>query len=88
MRRQRTGGASHSIMPREVVAIDLAEIRTREDNPNQVREFNYIFQYSAIDSETGALIAENEFRTIASDIPLNLDVAKDTLTGLIETAQT
>jgi hypothetical protein len=34
------------------------------------------------------MIAENEFRTIASDLPLNLDIAKDTLTGLIETAQT
>jgi hypothetical protein len=75
-------------MPREVTNIELAEIRTREDNPQQHREFNYIFQYSAIDTETGQMIAENEFRTIASDLPLNLDIAKDTLTGLIETAQT
>lgn len=75
-------------MAREVISIDLEQIALKEDNPNQYREFNYIFKYSAIDSETGELIADNEYRTVASDIPLNLDVAKDRITELIETNQT
>lgn len=75
-------------MPREVTSIELDGIFTKEDNPNQRREFNYVFKYSAIDTETGAMIATDEYRTIASDVPLNLDVAKDRMTGLIETQQT
>jgi hypothetical protein len=75
-------------MPRDVTTIELVEIRTRDDNPQQVREFNYIFQYSAIDTETGALIADSEYRTVASDVPLNLDEARAKITDLIETEQT
>lgn len=75
-------------MPRQIVNIELAEVRTRDDNPQQVREFNYIFQYSAIDTETGQLIADNEYRTVASDVKLNLDEARAKIADLIETEQT
>ena len=75
-------------MARDVTRIDLEEIRTRDDNPNQVREYNYVFSYDAIDTETGELIADNEYRTVASDIPLTLDAAKDKIVELIETNQT
>lgn len=75
-------------MPRDVTSIVLAEIRTKEDNPNQVREFNYIFEYSAIDTETGELIADSEYRTVASDAQLSLDEAKDRIVELIETEGT
>jgi hypothetical protein len=75
-------------MPREITRIELDTIYTQEDRPYQVREFNYVFSYDAIDSETGAQIAANEFRTVASDEPLTLDEAKDKITELIETEQT
>jgi hypothetical protein len=75
-------------MPREVTRIDFEGVFTREDNPNQVRAYNYIFGYDVIDTETGQMIAEGEYRTVASDIELNLDVAKDRITELIETNQT
>ncbi len=75
-------------MPREVTRIDLDSVFTKDDREFQQREFNYVFSYDAIDSETGATIADNEYRTIASDEPLNLDEAKDKLTELIETEKT
>jgi hypothetical protein len=75
-------------MPRDVTRIDFEGVFDRSDNPNQVREFNYVFGYDVMDTETGMMIAEGEYRTVASDVPLNLDVAKDMLTELIETNQT
>jgi len=88
VRGHTPGHASRKKMPREITYIVLDSVSTREDNPNQVREFNYIFQYSAFDTETGAMIAENEYRTVASDELLNLDEAKNRIADLIETEQT
>ncbi len=75
-------------MPREVTRIELDSVITKDDREFQQREFNYVFSYDAIDSETGMTIADNEYRTVASDVPLNLDEAKDKLTELIETEKT
>lgn len=71
-------------MPREVTRIEFDSVTTKEDNPNQRREFNYIFSYDTIDPETGAQIDNNEYRTVASDVQLTMDEAKARLTDLIE----
>ena len=75
-------------MPRDVTRMDYEGVFTREDNPNQVREFNHVFSFDVIDTETGSKIMDNEYRTIATDEPLSLDEMKDRLTALIETEQT
>ena len=68
--------------------MDFEGVYTQEDNPNQVRAFNYVLSYDVIDTETGQLIVNNEFRTVASGETLSLDVIKERSTGLIETEQT
>jgi len=75
-------------MPREVTRIELDSIFTKEDRSYQTREFNYVFSFDAIDSETGAQTHANEYRTVASDEPLTLDEARDKMTELIETEGT
>jgi hypothetical protein len=75
-------------MPRDVTRIDYEGVFTREDNPNQVREFNHVFSFDVMDTETGAMIMTNEYRTVATDEQLTIDQMKDRLTGLIETEQT
>ena len=71
-------------MPHEVTNIELDSILRRDDNPNQVREFNYVFKIDTINPETGEAQFQSEYRTIASDEILNLDEAKDRMTDLIE----
>lgn len=71
-------------MPHEVTSINLDSISTKEDNPQQNREFNYVFKVDTINPETGEQVFAGEYRTIASDVPLNLDEAKDRMTSLIE----
>ncbi len=71
-------------MPHEVSFIELDSILTREDNPNQIREYNFVFKLDTIDPESGEARFQGEYRTIASDTPLNLDEAKDRMVDLIE----
>ncbi len=71
-------------MPHEVTNIELDAILRRDDNPNQVREYNYVFKVDTINPETGEAQFQGEYRTIASDDILNLDEAKDRMTDLIE----
>lgn len=71
-------------MPHEVVNIVLDSIFTREDNVNQQREFNFVFKVDTIHPETGEAQFTGEYRTIASDTPLNLDEAKQMMQDLIE----
>ena len=72
-------------MPHEVTSIELDTIFTKsEDNPNQQREYNYVLRIDTIDPETGAQRFAGEYRTVASDVPLNLDDVKDRMTELIE----
>lgn len=71
-------------MPHEVTFIELDSIITREENVNQVREFNFVFKLDTVDPETGEQRFAGEYRTIASDTPLNLDDARQRMVDLIE----
>lgn len=77
-------------MAREITEIVLDAIFEKGDGnvPGQQRNFNYVVRYSVIDNETGEMLAIDEYRTLASDSPLDEQAVIDEMTNLIETTGT
>lgn len=70
--------------PAQITSAEVVNVRTREQAPGQRRAFNYQVRLSAIDPETGELIYNNEYRTIASDRQLSNKTVIDRITELFE----
>jgi hypothetical protein len=51
----------------ELIELILTELHQREEGSGQVREFNYVFEITTADTETGEIIMDHEYRTLASD---------------------
>lgn len=75
-------------MPQEVISIVFDSLREKSKYIGQRREFSYVFKLSTVDVDTGDPVLTNEFRTYASDLPLDVRDAQFALTNLIEESPT
>lgn len=70
--------------PAEITSAEVVNVRTRDQAPGQRRAFNYQVRLSAVDPESGELIYDNEYRTIASDRQLSTETVLQRITELFE----
>lgn len=68
----------------EVTSIELVETRTRDQNPNQRRAFNYVFKVTTQDADTGDTILQGEYRTYASSREMLEETVKQKMIDLLE----
>jgi hypothetical protein len=70
--------------PAQITSAEVVNVRTRSQAPGQRRAFNYQVRLSAIDPDTGELVYNNEYRTIASDRELSTQTVLSKITELFE----
>jgi hypothetical protein len=76
--------ARGSYAPQEVVQAEVVQIRTRADNAQQRRQYNYVVRLSTADLDTGEPVMVNEYRTIASSSPLSTESVLNRIVTLFE----
>ena len=54
-------------MPEEILEILLEDVFTKAEHEYQQREYNYVFEVTTWDPETGEVIMDHEFRTLATN---------------------
>jgi len=78
-------------MAEEILELILEDVFTKAEREFQDREFNYVFEITTWDPDTGEIIMDHEFRTYATDDQLSdaeaLAEAQDAFTDLYGSAQ-
>ena len=54
-------------MAEEILEMVLEQIRSREDFPGMEHAYNYVFELTTWDPDTGEIILDHEYRTYATD---------------------
>ena len=68
----------------EVTSAEVVEVRVKNETNAQRRNFNYVVRLNSIDPETNEPIMVNEYRTYATDSPLDTETILRNITDLIE----
>jgi hypothetical protein len=76
--------ARGSYAPQEVTQAEVVQIRTRADNAQQRRQYNYVVRLSTVDVDTGEPVMVNEYRTIASSTSLSTESVLNRIVTLFE----
>ncbi len=54
-------------MAEEILELILEQVRTQEEFPGMEHAYNYVFEMTTWDPDTGEIIMDHEYRTLATD---------------------